>query len=361
MSLFTSEQVGIGHPDKFCDRVSDTLISKIISEDKEARCAIETMAKGGTVVLAGEVTSNKPEFLYTQELYDTVSNIWEQTYPGYGQGIEVINLIEPQSPEINEAVSMGGAGDQGIMVGYANREEKYNYLPPSYYLASNLLNIAAANGIGVLGLDSKSQVTLDENNKVKHLVFSCQQVGGDERYFDYEMMQIVTQWAESNGINPKELTEDVLSINPGGSWWIGGPEADAGLTGRKVIADTYGPYVGHGGGAFSGKDYTKVDRSGAYMARAVAKNLVKQYDLDEVFVEIAYKIGYEDPVSVAVRGLTPERNAYFEEIIKSYVDLSPRGIADQLSLRDVDFARYCTLGHFTHLDAPWETVELKIG
>lgn len=355
--LFTAEQVGIGHPDKFCDKVSDTLLTKVLEKDPYAHCAIETMAKGDKVIVAGEVTTEATEVLADENISRIVNELWSFLYGNLDSGVEVINLLDKQSPEIFNKVQDGGAGDQGVMVGYATCYDEFNNHNPEYYLASNLLSIAQTQGIGVVGLDAKSQVTLN-HGFLEHVVFSAQQLCDSEEEFYDAMQEIANTWADENEI-PRKTLNKVLSINPGGLWTIGGPIADSGLTGRKIIADTYGPYVGHGGGAFSGKDYTKVDRSGAYLARAIAKNIVKQTYYHEVRVELAYQIGYPEPVGFSV--ITDnECNDALTNHIKGKVSLNPIGIAELLNLRNVDYGKYCTLGHFMHRDAPWETVEIEL-
>ena len=359
--LSTAEQVGIGHPDKFCDRVSDTLLTHVIQEDPEAHCAIETMAKGNTVVVAGEVSTEATEMVSLEHVEKVVSKLWESTYNSTN-GLNIINLLEKQSPEIEEAVDYGGAGDQGIMVGYAVDSPETNYLPREYYLATDLAKEANQKGIGVLGLDLKTQVTLDQKGNLDHVVFSSQKLEGveNETFYD-EMYDIAWNWFNKNNleVHNEDALERVLSINPGGMWTIGGPEADSGLTGRKIIADAYGPFVPQGGGCWSGKDFTKVDRSGAYMARVIAKSLVINSGMPEATVQLAYEIGSLYPVSVQVWSQGVPQYTLGREIARK-IDLTPEGIKELLGLDKVKYSDYCVFGHFTHETAPWETTQIFI-
>lgn len=344
MRLYTAEQVAPGHPDKFCDQVSDRLLTRYLAQDPSSKCAIECAAKGNTVFVFGEVTSDADVSIESE-----VAGLWGALY---GSEPEVVVRLDQQSPEIFHKVQFGGAGDQGIMTGYATNETAM-FLPKSYVYATEILRwVQGTLGGTVTASDAKSQVTLTEDGGINHILLSVQQLPHTD--LDLVRERIEDQvYSILRGILFEDQTPLKISINPGGLWYDGGPSADSGLTGRKITADTYGPSIPHGGGAFSGKDPSKVDRSGAYMARYVAKNLVNQGLASKAQVQVAYEIGSEEPVSLDVNtfGTGSEQDAL--RFVNEF-DWTPEGISDQLSLLTVEYDTLCVWGHFTHSDAPWE-------
>ena len=305
MSIKTAEFVSPGHPDKICDFIADSILDAYLKEDKSSRVAVEVMGGHNLITINGEITSTA-----NPELELLVKNI-------VGENYKVIINISKQSAEIAQGVDTGGAGDQGIMKGYATSETK-SMLPKEYELSRNLCMSVYEK----YPYDGKVQVTLD-NEKIKTVVVSFQNSKNDD------LLPLVKSLIEA---------EEYL-VNPAGEWNQGGFDADTGLSGRKIIIDNYGPEIPVGGGSFSGKDYTKVDRSGAYMARKIAIDLLKQKNAREVFVKIAYAIGKPEPV-MAVAVVDGK-----EEQITGY-DLTPKGIKEFLNLDNVKFSETSKWGHF---------------
>ena len=308
----TAECVSPKHPDKMCDRISDTILDLYLQGDPNSRCAIETCGGNGKVFVTGEVTSN------TEVTEDDIKTIVHNI-----SGVEdVIVHLTKQSPEIANGVDTGGAGDQGIMIGYACRDNK-EFLPQEYFLSRELNKFV----FDKYPYDGKTQVTMNGNSL--RVVCSFQNAPGKE------LQKLVMEYFEDY---PDYFIED-LHCNPAGDWNIGGFTADAGVTGRKLAVDNYGPRVPLGGGAFSGKDCTKVDRSAAYMARRVAVDILEQRPkVQEVMVQLAYAIGYDQPLQATA---IVDGN---HEFIKGY-DLSPKGIIDFLELRNPIFGRTAGFGH----------------
>jgi len=310
----TAECVSPMHPDKMCDRISDTLLDLHLTHDPNSRVAIETAGGNGLVYVTGEVTS---EYKITEdEITQVVRDVTTD------DTIKVIINLNQQSPEIAQGVDVGGAGDQGIMIGYACRENE-QLLPQEYFLARELNKFI----FDKFPYDGKTQITLDRNRL--RVVASFQKAPRVELY------ELVNEFFRGY----PQYTLEEIHCNPAGDWNIGGFTADAGLTGRKLAVDNYGPRVPLGGGAFSGKDSTKVDRSAAYMARRVAVDILEQRpEVQEVFVQLAYAIGYDQPLQATaiVDGV--------EEKIQGY-DLSPSGIIDFLKLREPIFSNTAQFGH----------------
>ncbi len=308
MDIRTAEFVSPKHPDKICDQIADTILDAYLARDKYSHTAIEVIGGHNLVVVLGEVKS------FANIKKSLIKNI-VKSFVGNKYGIEI--HLEEQSPEIARGVAKGGAGDQGIMIGYACRETK-NYMPLEYELARGLCYKIHQE----YPYDGKTQVTL-ENHKVARVVVSFQNTKKKELK---DLVQSI--------IKSKEYI-----INPAGNWMIGGFEADSGLTGRKVVVDSYGPRVPVGGGSFSGKDPTKVDRSGAYMARKIAVDYLKKYKAKEVMVKLAYAIGKKEPVmkSVIIDGREQEIQGY---------NLEPNEIIKFLNLRDTTYAPTSRWGHF---------------
>jgi len=308
----TAECVSPKHPDKMCDRISDTLLDLYLQGDPNSRCAIETAGGNGKVFITGEVTSNTE--VTETDIRTVVNNI---------SGVkDVIIHLNSQSPEIAQGVDTGGAGDQGIMIGYACRDNE-QFLPQEYFLSRELNK----HIFSYYPFDGKTQVTMNGNSL--RVVCSFQNTPADK------LQELVMQYFEDF---PQYFIE-ALHCNPAGDWNIGGFTADAGVTGRKLAVDNYGPRVPLGGGAFSGKDCTKVDRSAAYMARRIAVDILEQRPkVNEVMVQLAYAIGYDQPLQ-ATAIVDGEH-----EFIKGY-DLSPKGIIDFLELRKPIFGESASFGH----------------
>lgn len=301
----TAEFVSPKHPDKICDFIADIILDAYLENDKNSRTAIEVMGGHKLVTINGEVTSKS-----TPNIEEIVKNI-------VGSDYRIISNIVLQSPEIAQGVDTGGAGDQGIMKGYATSETE-NFLPLEYSLARDLCQKVFA----VYPYDGKTQVTVD-NGKVTTVVASFQNTENQK------LLELIKNIIKA----------DEYLINPAGEWKQGGFDADTGLSGRKLIVDNYGPEITIGGGSFSGKDFTKVDRSGAYVARRIAVDLLKERNAKEVFTKLAYAIGKSEPVmAVAVIDGV-------EENITGY-DLSPKGIRNFLKLDEVKYSETCTWGHF---------------
>lgn len=318
----TAESVSPRHPDKICDQISDALLDAHLAQDPNARVAIDVAGGHDKVFVTGEVTS-KAKRIDVEEIVKRIAG-----------DVEVITHIAEQSPEIAHGVENGGAGDQGIMVGYATSETP-EYLPLEVVLARKLNQYLYERWPH----DGKTQVTL-KDGAVTSIVASFQFATKDK------LAQAVRDWIDTENIlvNPSELK---LHINPAGDWLLGGFDADAGLTGRKLVVDNYGPRIPIGGGAFSGKDPSKVDRSAAYAARKLAVDYLKKRGAKEVSVFLAYAIGYDQPLeaTVVVDGK--------EEVVEGY-DLTPNGIIKLLDLRRPIYEVTARYGHFGHKDFPWE-------
>ena len=382
--LFTSESVTEGHPDKICDQISDAILDAILAEDPNARVACETTVTTGLVLVAGEITTSTYVDI-PKVVRQTVKEIG-YTRAKYGFDSEtsaVLTAIDEQSADIAAGVNVAlearegqmtdkeldeiGAGDQGLMFGYASNEtEELMPLPISlaHKLARRLAEVRKEEILPYLRPDGKTQVTIeyDENNKpvrVDTIVISTQ------HHPEVSLEQIQRNLKEYviNEVEPAELldAETKYFINPTGRFVIGGPQGDAGLTGRKIIVDTYGGYARHGGGAFSGKDATKVDRSGAYAARYVAKNIVASGLADKCEVQLAYAIGVAHPVSIAVDtfGTGKVSEEKLIELVRANFDLRPAGIIKMLDLRRPIYKQTAAYGHFgrTDVDLPWERTD----
>ncbi len=356
--LFTSESVTEGHPDKMADQISDAILDDIISKDPKARVACETLLSNGFCVIAGELKTTA----YTP-MQDIVRDVVKEigyTNAEYGfdyRSGAVLNGIGEQSPDINQGVDREdgeiGAGDQGLMFGYACRETP-TLMPLPIYLAHRLTERLAEvrkNGtLPYLRPDGKAQVTVeyvdDVPKSVKTVVVSTQHDPdiSQEQIREDVIREVILK------VIPKEMISDdiVYHINPTGKFVIGGPQGDAGLTGRKIIVDTYGGSCPHGGGAFSGKDPTKVDRSGAYMGRYIAKNLVAAGVADRVTIQLAYAIGVVEPVSIRVdtHGTGKVEEEKIVEAVKAIFKLTPKGIIESLDLIRPIYRKTATYGHF---------------
>ncbi len=352
--LFTSESVTEGHPDKVCDQISDAVLDEVLRQDPTGRVACETLVATGLVLLAGEITTDATiDFLRVAR--DTVRDIG-YTESGIGfdaDGCAVVNAIGRQSPDIALGVDTGGAGDQGLMFGFACRETPQLMPLPimlAHALTRRLAEARRARELPWLRPDGKSQVTVEyaegRPRRVHTVVVSTQHAPGlDSREIRADVLEAIVR-----PVIPAHLLdgETIFHVNPTGNFVVGGPHGDAGLTGRKIIVDTYGGYGRHGGGAFSGKDPTKVDRSATYMARHIAKNLVAAGLATKVEVQLAYAIGVAEPVSVHVDsfGTTPVDDGRLESVVREFFPLTPRGIIEHLELRRPIYRATAAYGHF---------------
>jgi len=365
--LFTSESVTEGHPDKIADQISDSILDAILTQDPMSRVACETLVTTGLAMVAGEITTSA-RVDYQDVVRQTITDVG-YTRGKYGFDAEtcaVLSSIHSQSPDIAMGVDTGGAGDQGLMFGFACTETD-ELMPLPIMLAHKLTKgLSCARRDGVLEYlrpDGKSQVTVEYDGttpiRVDAVVISSQHsplVTNDTMRGDVTEKII-------RAVIPAELMDNntKIFVNPTGRFVVGGPHGDAGVTGRKIIVDTYGGAAPHGGGAFSGKDPTKVDRSACYMARYVAKNVVAAGIADRALVQVAYAIGVADPVSVMVHtegtGRIPEEK--ITEIVRQHFKLTPRGIMEELNLRRPIYKKTAAFGHFgrTEPEFTWERTD----
>jgi S-adenosylmethionine synthetase len=365
--LFTSESVTEGHPDKIADQISDSILDALISQDPMSRVACETLVTTGLAIVAGEITTSA--YVDFQDVVRaTIKDV------GYNRGkfgfdaetCAVLSSIHSQSPDIAQGVDTGGAGDQGLMFGFACTETD-ELMPMPIMLAHKLVKgLSCARRDGVLDYlrpDGKSQVTIEYEGtrpvRVDTVVISSQH---SPLVTNETMREDITEKI-INRVIPDEMRDakTKIFVNPTGRFVIGGPHGDAGVTGRKIIVDTYGGAAPHGGGAFSGKDPTKVDRSACYMARYIAKNIVAAGIADRALVQLAYAIGVADPVSVMVRtdgtGRIPEEK--ITDLVRQHFKLTPRGIMEELDLRRPIYKKTAAFGHFgrTEPDFTWERTD----
>jgi S-adenosylmethionine synthetase len=366
--LFTSESVTEGHPDKIADQISDAILDACLADDSSSRVACETLTATGLVVIAGEITT-KAYVDFQTVVRGTVAAIgYDNALYGFDANTcAVVSSINKQSGDIAMGVDTGGAGDQGMMFGYAVNENE-ELMPTPIALAHKLtqrLSLVRKNGtLPFLRPDGKSQVTVEYDAQGKVLrvdavVISTQHA---ETVNNDELRSSILKHVIQAVIPAHLLDEDTkYHINPTGRFVIGGPMGDTGLTGRKIIVDTYGGMGRHGGGAFSGKDPTKVDRSAAYMARHIAKNVVAGGLADRCEVQLAYAIGVADPVSVLVETFGTEKvdPAIIPDLIRAHFKLTPRGIIDSLTLRRPIYRKTAAYGHFGRNDADftWEATD----
>ncbi|MDE1160854.1 MAG: methionine adenosyltransferase [Acidobacteriaceae bacterium] len=366
--LFTSESVTEGHPDKIADQISDAILDACLAEDPYSRVACETLTCTGLVVVAGEITTKAHLDIQTL-VRSTVKEIgYDDALKGFDSNTcAVISAINTQSPDIAQGVDTGGAGDQGMMFGYATNETPELMPTPislAHKLAAKLSEVRKSGLMGYLRPDGKSQVTVEYSAdhkpvRVDAVVISSQhaeEIGNDQIHAD--IMEHVIQ-----AVIPAELldADTKYHINPTGRFVIGGPMGDSGLTGRKIIVDTYGGMGRHGGGAFSGKDSTKVDRSAAYMARYIAKNIVAAGLADRAEVQLAYAIGVVEPVSIRIDtfGTGKASESRLIELVRENFKLTPKGIIESLNLRRPVFKKTAAYGHFgrTGESFTWEATD----
>ena len=361
---FTSESVTEGHPDKLCDYISDSILDECLKRDKNSRVAIETFASKDNITVAGQITSNS-QFDIEKLIREKIKEIGydnENTDIDY-RTCQVYMNITKQSSDIAMGVDIGGAGDQGIMIGYASNETE-NYMPyainAAHKLSYRLTQVRKNGEIKYLRPDGKTQVTVEyENNKpvrIDTILVSTQHTE------NVETEQIKKDIIEKviNKVIDKNMIDDntKVFVNPTGRFVIGGPLGDTGLTGRKIIVDTYGGYSRHGGGAFSGKDPSKVDRSAAYMLRHVAKNIVANGYADKCEIQVSYAIGMKEPLSININtfGTGNKAEEEIEKIVRKNFDLTPDGIINYLDLKNIKYTETTNYGHFGKENLPWEKI-----
>lgn len=368
--LFTSESVSEGHPDKVCDQISDAILDAILAQDKTARVACESFVTTGLAFVGGEITTDA--YIEVQDVVRQVIRDIGYTKAEYrfdADSCSVISSIHAQSPDIARGVDTGGAGDQGMMFGYATNETQ-EYMPMPILYAHKLVRRLAdirrkqPKLMPYLRPDAKSQVTVEYKGRrpvrVHTVVISTQHdPGANQKRIREDVIEHVV-----NAVIPAHLRDKstIVHVNPTGRFEIGGPHGDSGLTGRKIIVDTYGGRAPHGGGAFSGKDPSKVDRSAAYAARHLAKNIVAAGLADECMMQVAYAIGVADPVSIHINtngtGRIPDSE--LEKAVMKDIDLTPKGIIKRLNLRRPIYRKTAAYGHFgrNEADFSWEKLDL---
>lgn len=372
--FFTSESVTEGHPDKVCDQISDAVLDEVIRQDSMGRVACETFITVGLIIVGGEITT--AGYVDLPRLVRNLIKDVGYTNPAYGfhyNSCAILNAIGSQSPDIAQGVNAGGAGDQGLMVGYACRETpEYMPLPIilAHKLCQRLAQVRKKNILGYLGPDGKSQVTVEYKEGTPHrvdcVVLSTQHTGeildGTGKTITEESKHQLIEKVIKPVIEQKFLDDKTrFFINPTGKFVIGGPQCDTGMTGRKIIVDTYGGRSHHGGGAFSGKDPTKVDRSASYMARYIAKNIVAAGLAEKCAVYLAYAIGIAEPISILVEtyGTGKIPNSEIIKLIKKNFELTPEGIIEMLNLRRPIYKQTAVYGHFGRAepDFTWEKLD----
>ncbi len=343
---YTVESVTSGHPDKVCDQISDAILDAYLALDPKSRVAVEVFGGHGKLVIGGEVTSSG-KVDYVKIARDVYKEI------GYTDELEISAHIVEQSPDIAMGVDTGGAGDQGIMYGFATNETP-EYLPKgvvlAHKLAKNLEEKRRSGEMSWLGPDGKTQVTYS-NGKLNTVLISTQH---SAKISLEEVTKEITEKIIHPLLSDEEKNSIKILVNPTGKFIAGGFEADTGLTGRKIMVDTYGGLIPHGGGCFSGKDSTKVDRSGAYMARFVAKNLVASGYGKEVLVSVAYAIGMAEPLMIEAIN---EKGEDLAPIVRKNFDFKPLSIIERLGLRNPIFKQTAKYGHFGKDGLPWEKIE----
>ncbi len=368
--LFTSESVSEGHPDKVCDQISDAILDALLAKDKHSRVACESFVTTGLAMVGGEITTRgyiEVQDIVRKVIADIGYTKAEYRFDAYS--CSVISSIHAQSPDIARGVDTGGAGDQGMMFGYATAETP-EYMPMAILYAHKLVKRLSdirkrqPKLMPYLRPDAKSQVTIEYHGRrpvrVHTVVISTQHDPGvSQKKIREDVVRHVI-----NHVIPADLRDKhmIIHVNPTGRFEIGGPHGDTGLTGRKIIVDTYGGRAPHGGGAFSGKDPSKVDRSAAYAARHVAKNIVASGLADECLMQVAYAIGVADPVSIHVNTYGTGRipDSELERVVAKEIDMTPRGIIHRLKLLRPIYQKTAAYGHFGRddKDFTWEHLDL---
>ncbi|MGE0267728.1 MAG: methionine adenosyltransferase [Candidatus Omnitrophota bacterium] len=369
--FFTSESVGKGHPDKVSDQISDAILDACLKADPNSRVACETFVCHGKVIVGGEITTLAK--LDVDRIVRRVLNDIGYVDPKYGFDVNtctIQNTINTQSPDISQGVDTGGAGDQGIMFGYACDETK-ELMPLAIMLAHKLVaridEVRRSGELSYLGPDCKSQVTIEykdgEPKRIDAVVLACQHteeiVDKTGKRITKKARQEIIDIIAKPIVGGLSDSKTKFYVNETGKFVVGGPQGDTGLTGRKIVVDTYGGYVAHGGGAFSGKDSTKVDRSATYMTRYITKNIVAAKLARKCLVQLSYAIGHPEPVSIFVD--TYETGKISDEqivdLIRKHFDLTPKGIIKQLDLRNPKFQKTAAFGHFGRSEFTWEKTD----
>ena len=361
---FTSESVTEGHPDKICDLISDSILDACLKQDSNSRVAVETFASGNTITIAGQITT-KAEFSVENLVREVIKEI------GYDNAsldmdyrtCKIDVNITKQSPDIALGVDIGGAGDQGIMFGYASNETE-NYMPYAidtpHKLAKRLTEVRKNKIIPYLRPDGKVQVTVEyEEDKPKRIETILISTQHNADISQEELKKDVIEYVIKTVVPSNMMDENTkIYVNPTGRFVIGGPLGDTGLTGRKIIVDTYGGYARHGGGAFSGKDPSKVDRSAAYMLRHIAKNIVANGYADKCEIQVSYAIGMKEPLSIYVNtfGTGTKTDEELANLIKEKFDLTPNGIIKYLDLQKPIYTKTTNYGHFGKESLSWEKI-----
>ena len=361
---FTSESVTEGHPDKLCDGISDAILDACLKQDENSRVAIETFAANNNITIAGQLTTNA--VIDVEEIVrDRIKEIGydnSKTDMDY-RTCNITIDIEKQSPDIALGVDVGGAGDQGIMFGYAC-DETQSYMPYAidiaHKLSKRLTEVRKKGIVPFFRPDGKTQVTVEYENELPKRI---ETILVSTQHLDTVSTEEVRKAVIENVINevvPTNMIDENTNIyvNPTGRFVIGGPYGDTGLTGRKIIVDTYGGYAKHGGGAFSGKDASKVDRSAAYMLRHIAKNIVANGYAKKCEIQVSYAIGMKEPLSICVNtfGTSNKTEEELVELIKNKFDLTPAGIIDYLKLKEPTYEKTTNYGHFGKEELAWEKV-----
>jgi len=361
---FTSESVTEGHPDKLCDYISDSILDECLKQDRNSRVAVETFASKDNIMIAGQITSNA-KFDIEKIVREGIKEIG---YDNSNTDIDYrtcnINInITKQSSDIAMGVDVGGAGDQGIMFGYASNETE-NYMPyainVAHKLSKKLTEVRKTGKLPYLRPDGKTQVTVeydeDKPIRIETILISTQHtINVTQEQIKKDIINEVI----NSVVDKKMIDENTkIYVNPTGQFIIGGPLGDTGLTGRKIIVDTYGGYSRHGGGAFSGKDASKVDRSAAYMLRHVAKNIVANGYADRCEIQVSYAIGIKEPISININtfGTGKVEEEKLIRIINDKFDLTPNGIINYLGLKDIKYTDTTNYGHFGKDNLPWEKI-----
>jgi S-adenosylmethionine synthetase len=359
--IFTSESVSDGHPDKVADQISDALVDAgLKAGDSTTRVAVETLVTTNHVTLAGEVKNfNVSKYEVNEIVRNKVREIGYEQDGFHWDKLNIYNEIHSQSADIALGTDDFGAGDQGIMFGYACNHTPSMMPAPIHYSHEILKTLKSFRTNGdILGPDAKSQVSVEYNGarregiikRIDQIVISTQHTDGD-----VELARAMARTAAEDVLGDLIDENTVWHLNPTGNFVIGGPDGDAGVTGRKIIVDTYGGFAPHGGGAFSGKDPTKVDRSAAYMARWLAKNVVADEMADWCNIQLSYAIGVKQPTSILVD--SNGHNRSIERFIRNEIDLSPKGIIDRFDLFNyTEYSKNCVYGHFGDKDVPWERI-----
>lgn len=362
--LFTSESVSEGHPDKVADAISDAVLDLVMQhQDPTLRCACETLVTTNRVIVAGEYKGVLHPEQVESAIRRTVKNIgyWQSGFDW--EQLEITNLLHGQSADIALGTDTFGAGDQGLMFGYACNETD-NHMPSAIYwshrIVETLARVRRSMALPWLGPDAKSQVTFeydDHNRPVRIAKVVCSTQHHEDTGIDQVRSSVETV---IRSVLPEQYVDDRTEfyINPTGRFVVGGPDGDCGVTGRKIIVDTYGGYAPHGGGAFSGKDPTKVDRSAAYMMRYIAKNIVASGRAPWATCQVSYAIGMKDPMSFYVETYDTGLSRELTRQVQDLVDLTPRGIIDRFDLFRPIYSNTTNYGHFGRADLPWERVDL---